>query len=122
MDVDGNEKLDYGWGWGVSGDGGTSSFALNGIYNTIAMRNYFRNTFGTYEPDTVITISVRPGLLAYAEAGLARISMGGAAAMSNEVVMHEYAHLVVNPLVLPGQVVISESLFRRPQRTILRQM
>ena len=28
--------------------------------------------------------------------------MGGAAAMSNEVVMHEYAHLVVNPLVLPG--------------------
>ena len=103
MDVDGNEKLDYGWGWGVSGDGGTSSFALNSIYNTIAMRNYFRNTFGTYEPDTVITISVRPGLRAYAEAGLARISMGGAAAMSNEVVMHEYAHLVVNPLVLPGR-------------------
>ena len=67
MDVDGNEKLDYGWGWGVSGDGGTSSFALNGIYNTIAMRNYFRNTFGTYEPRQVIEVSVQPGLLAYAD-------------------------------------------------------
>ena len=102
MDVDGHEKLDYGWGWGVSGDGGTSSFALNAIYNTIAMRNYFRNPFKTYVPRKVIGISVEPGLRAMADPGPAIIGIGGAAAMSNEVVMHEYVHLIVDLLVTAG--------------------
>ena len=104
MDVDGHEKLDYGWGWGVSGDGGTSSFMLNGIYNTVAMQNYFRGKIDDdHMPDMAVTLSVRPGDRALVEANLARIRMGGAAAMSNEVVMHEYAHIIVNPLVPPGE-------------------
>ena len=102
MDVDGHEKLDYGWGWGVSGDGGTSSFALNAIYNTIAMRNYFRNPFKTYVPRKVIEISVDSALQAYADPGPAIIGIGGAAAMSNEVVMHEYVHLFVDLMVTSG--------------------
>ena len=127
MDVDGHEKLDYGWGWGVSGDGGTSSFMLNGIYNTIAMRNYFRNKHRIENvPDPDVTLSVHTELEASVDPNRRAIGMGGAAAMSNEVVMHEYAHLVVNPLVPPGEGgpegEMSERLCRRPQRTILRQI
>ena len=104
MDVDGHEKLDYGWGWGVSGDGGTSSFMLNGIYNTIAMRNYFRNKHRIENvPDPDVTLSVHTELEASVDPNRRAIGMGGAAAMSNEVVMHEYAHIIVNPLVPPGE-------------------
>ena len=102
MDVDGHEKLDYGWGWGVSGDGGTSSFMLNGIYNTVAMQNYFRGIVDDdHMPDRAATLSVGQSLNATANAAGATIGVGGAAAMSNEVVMHEYAHLIVNPVVIP---------------------
>jgi len=103
MNVDGNEKLDYGWGWGVSGDGGTSSFMLNGIYNTIEMRNYFRKKHGIDDvPDPDVTLSVHPALHASADANRRAVGVGGDGAMSNEVIMHEYAHLIVNKLVTPG--------------------
>ena len=103
MDVDGHEKLDYGWGWGVSGDGGTSSFMLNGIYNTIAMRNYFRKKHKIKNvPDPDVTLSVHTSNQANADANRRAVGVGGAGAMSNEVVMHEYAHLIVDKLVTPG--------------------
>ena len=103
MAVDGHEKLDYGWGSGVSGDGGTSSFMLNSIYNTIEMQNYFRGIIDDdHMPDQAVTLSVSPGRTSSAEPIGVLIGMGGVAAMSNEIVMHEYAHLVVNPLVPPG--------------------
>lgn len=102
LHVDAHERLDYDWGWGLSGDGGTSSFVLNGIYNMLAMRNYFLNTLGVTTPKA-IELSVLTSNAPQADANSGRINIGGASAMSNEVIMHEYAHLVVNKLVYSGE-------------------
>ena len=103
MHVDAHERLDYDWGWGLSGDGGTSSFVLNGIYNILAMRNYFSNTHGV-NTSKVTGLSVftanSPRARIDADGGV--ISIGGASAMSNEVIMHEYVHLIVDTLVTSG--------------------
>ena len=96
MHVDAHERLDYDWGWGLSGDGGTSSFVLNGIYNILAMRNYFSNTHGV-NTSKATTLSVHTGNSPKGDGGI--VSIGGASAMSNEVIMHEYVHLIVDTLV-----------------------
>ena len=99
MHVDAHERLDYDWGWGLSGDGGTSSFVLNGIYNILAMRKYFSNTHGV-NTSKATELSVLTRSTGGAGGGI--ITIGGAAAMSNDVIMHEYAHLVVDTLVASG--------------------
>ena len=102
IDVDGEARLDYGWGWGISGDGGLSSFGLNGVYHARAMKEYFRNTHGTDSPDHAVQVGVQLSQTsnAFFSETSSAISVGGAAAMSNDIIMHEYSHLIVNRLVI----------------------
>lgn len=101
VNVSGATQKDYDWNWGDSGDGGLTSYALNGVYHVRDMYNYFKNTYGYNGMDAtthpLIISSSGSGTGAGSTNGTT-IWLGGAEAMSSEVTLHEYAHDVIHKI------------------------
>ena len=88
--VDGASRLDYDWGWGDSGDGGLTSFALNGVYQIRKMYEYFH-------PELVssLDMGMRRLKVQLSRRGNSHITLGGTYAMSSDIALHEYTHGVL---------------------------
>ncbi len=109
IEINGRTQFDFNWGWGDSGDGGLTSYALNGVYHMREMYEYFRNE-DTYNYDGVDThkyllqISEARNHAHYAGTASGRpaneksVFLGLVNAMSNEIVFHEFMHDVWNTL------------------------
>lgn len=94
VSVSGATQRDYDWDWGDSGDGGITSYALNGVFQVREMYDYIKDTYSYSGMDGVthpLTISSSG---TGSTTGVA-ISLGGTEAMSSEVTLHEYTHDVI---------------------------
>ena len=92
--VDGTEKLDWDWGWGVDGKTGASAIGLNSVYYTGAM---YRYVSGMFEGDlldqrTVLikVLSSRTAFTIYGDPTV--IEVGYLYGKSSEILLHEYVH------------------------------
>src|SRR5690606_35825092 len=45
VNVSGSTRKDYDWNWGDDGDGGLTSYGLNGVYHIRDMNGYFQDVF-----------------------------------------------------------------------------
>ena len=100
IDINGRTRLDHNWGWGDSGDGGPTAFALNSVYHVREMYDYFRDTtrYGyTGMDNTIYKIRI---LRSRNYGGISSniISLGGPNAMSSDIAYHEFTHSVIRKL------------------------
>ena len=89
-------QLDYDWGWGSLGEHGHTAVALNGVYHTRTMHNYYKTSLSfSGLNDARIKINVVNGDQARVETyDRLTIKMGGKWGRSSEVILHEYGHVV----------------------------
>ncbi len=112
VEINGDTTLNHDWGWGDSGDGGLTAFALNGVYQVREMYDYFLNTYrytgmddATYkiwiyeDNEGRIYLTARDPLSGreYPK----RINLGGPNAMSSDIALHEFTHDVIYTLHAP---------------------
>ncbi len=92
--MSGATRCDYDWNWGDTGDGGITSYALNGVYQVREMFDYFKNTYGY---NGMNNIQSNLWIYSYGTGSTSgiRINLGGTQAMSSEVTLHEYSHDVI---------------------------
>lgn len=101
INVSGKTKYDHDWGWGDSGDGGITSYALNGVHHGHAMQNYFYDTYGhdmSHYDFLFHMYSYSEGRTGSGTSNSFQIKIGGIYAMSSEVTYHEYAHDVIHDI------------------------
>ncbi len=91
--VSGDTRQDYNWGWGESGDGGLTSFALNSVYQIRRMHDYFVNIHNGGNEQAGVKIS-RLTITPTKNGSIAgtHIYLGGSFAMSSDIALHEYTH------------------------------
>src|SRR5690606_20559972 len=84
------------WNWGDDGDGGLTSYALNGVYHIRDMNGYFYDVYGFDALDDwlfrVDVQSAERGETIPGGGGTFIVFLGGAEAMSSEVTLHEFSH------------------------------
>lgn len=92
--VNGATQYYYDWNWGDDGDGGVSSYGLNSVYHVQEMYDYVKNTLNYNGMDAIVTpleiLSTDQGYMLGTD-----ITVGGAEAMSSEVIEHEYMHTTI---------------------------
>ena len=89
-------RLDYDWGWGSLGEHGHTAVALNGIYHTRTMHNYYKtslNFSGLNNARIKIKVVNRDYAFVEADERLT-IWAGGKYGRSSEIILHEYGHVV----------------------------
>ena len=89
-------RLDYDWGWGSLGEHGHTAVALNGVYHTRIMHNYYKTSLsfsGLNDARIKIKVENRDRAFVEADAPLT-IEVGGKYGRSSEVILHEYGHVV----------------------------
>ena len=99
LNVNGAARLDYNWGWGHSGDGGMTSYALNGVYQIRRMHNYFNTSFGFMDLDNAefkLEVYAHPSRLGGTYTSSNTIELGAMNAMSSDITLHEYTHNVLH--------------------------
>ena len=89
-------RLDYDWGWGSLGEHGHTAVALNGVYHTRTMHNYYKTSLNySGLDDAQIKIKVVNEDEARVESfDQLSLRTGGKYGRSSEVVLHEYGHIV----------------------------
>ena len=93
---DQSARLDYDWGWGSLGEHGHTAVALNGLYQTRTMHNYYKTSLSfSGLNDARIKIKVENRDRAFVEAvAPLTIETGGKYGRSSEIILHEYGHVV----------------------------
>ena len=97
-------RLDYDWGWGSLGEHGHTAVALNGVYHTRIMHNYYKTSLSfSGLNDARIKVKVVNGDEArvHSDAPLT-IRTGGKYGRSSEIILHEYGHLVQFKIIDTG--------------------
>src|SRR5690606_14854582 len=95
VNVSGSTRKDYDWNWGDDGDGGLTSYALNGVYHIRDMNGYFYDVYGFDALDDwefkVRVQSASQGQTGPGGGSTFIVYLGGAEAMSSEVTLHEFS-------------------------------